>query len=62
LDWIAAIEKVLDFKGVPENRRVSLVATKFWGRVAEWWQQLKRDRKRQRKWKINSWEHLLKKM
>ena len=29
LDWIAAVEKVLEFKGVPEDRRVSLVATKF---------------------------------
>jgi hypothetical protein len=29
LDWIAAVEEVLDFKGVPEDRRVSLVVTKF---------------------------------
>jgi hypothetical protein len=62
LDWIAAIEEVLDFKGVPEDRRVSLVVTKFWGRVAEWWQQVKTNRKRQGKLKINSWKHLLKKM
>ena len=31
LDWIMAVEEVLDFKGVPEDQRVSLVATKFWG-------------------------------
>jgi hypothetical protein len=37
LDWIAAVEEVLDFKGVPEDRRVSLVATKFQGRAAAWW-------------------------
>jgi hypothetical protein len=41
LDWIAVVEEVLDFKGVPEDRRVSLVATKFRGRAAAWWQQLK---------------------
>jgi hypothetical protein len=34
LDWIAAVEEVLEFKGVPEDRRVSLVATKFRGRAA----------------------------
>ena len=29
LDWIAAIEEVLEFKGVPKDRQVSLVVTKF---------------------------------
>jgi hypothetical protein len=29
LDWIAAVEEVLDFKGVPEDQRLSLVTTKF---------------------------------
>jgi hypothetical protein len=36
LDWVAAVEEILDFKRVPEDRRVSLVATKFWDRVAAW--------------------------
>jgi hypothetical protein len=44
LDWVAAVEEILDFKRVPKDRRVSLVATKFWGRAAAWWQQLKRTR------------------
>jgi hypothetical protein len=35
-----------EFNGVPEDRRVSLVATKFRGRVAAWWQQLKQSRTR----------------
>jgi hypothetical protein len=34
LDWIVAVEEVLKFKGVPEDRRVSLVATKFQGQAA----------------------------
>jgi hypothetical protein len=54
LDWIATVEEVLDFKGVPEDRRVSLVATKFWGRAAAWWQQLKQSRTWLGKSKINS--------
>jgi hypothetical protein len=36
LDWVVAVEEILDFKGVFEDRQVSLVATKFWGRVAAW--------------------------
>jgi hypothetical protein len=62
LDWVFAVEEVFEFNGVPDEQQVSLVVHTFRGRVAEWWQQLKRDRKWQGKWKINSWEHLLKKM
>jgi hypothetical protein len=31
LDWIEAVEEVLEFKGVPKDKRVSSVATKFRG-------------------------------
>jgi hypothetical protein len=61
LDLVLAIEEVFEFNGVPDERRVSLVVHTFWGRVAVWWQQLKKNRVRQGKLKINSWEHLLKK-
>ena len=62
IDWVAAVEEILDFKGVLEDRQVSLVATKFRGRAAVWWQQLKQARVRKGKLKITSWEKLLKKM
>ncbi|CAL9001111.1 unnamed protein product [Prunus brigantina] len=35
------IEEVLDFKDVPQDKRVPLVATRFRGRATAWWQQLK---------------------
>jgi hypothetical protein len=62
LDLVAAVEEILDFKGVPEDRQVFLVATKFWGRAAAWWQKLKQARVRKGKLKIISWEKLLRKM
>ncbi|KAH7861583.1 hypothetical protein Vadar_028025 [Vaccinium darrowii] len=62
LDWVAAMDEVLEFKQVPEDKRVSLVATRFRGRAAAWWQQLKQTRMRQGKGKISSWEKLKKKM
>jgi hypothetical protein len=37
LDWVAAVEEILDFNRVPKDRWVSLVATKFRGRAAVWW-------------------------
>ena len=33
LDWLATIEEILDFKDVPENKRVPLVATRLRGRA-----------------------------
>jgi hypothetical protein len=62
LDWVLAVEEVFEFNGVPDERRVSLVVHTFRGKVAAWWQQLKQNRVRKGKLKINSWEHLLKKM
>lgn len=29
LDWVAAVDEILDFNEIPNNRRVTLVATKF---------------------------------
>jgi len=62
LDWVAAVEEILEFKEVPQDKRVSLVATKFRGRAAVWWQQLKQSCIGQGKSKINTWENFLKHM
>ena len=47
---------------MPQDKRVSLVATKFRGRATAWWQQLKQSRIHQGKSKINTWEKILKHM
>lgn len=62
LDWIADVEETLDFKDVPQDKRVSLVATRFHGRATAWWRKLKQTRVRQGKQKINSSEKMLKHM
>ena len=54
LNWVAAVEEILEFKEVSQDKRVSLVATKFRGRAAAWWQQLKQSRIHQSKSKINT--------
>ena len=59
-DWLAVTEGVLELRDVPSDKRVALVTTKFRGRAAAWWQQLKQTRIRQGKAKINSWEKLKK--
>ncbi|GKD81315.1 hypothetical protein Tco_1348154 [Tanacetum coccineum] len=51
IDWLLAVEEVFEFKEVPENKRVSLIATKLCGRESAWWQQLKLTRE---SWKAKS--------
>ncbi|XP_010445304.1 PREDICTED: uncharacterized protein LOC104727952 [Camelina sativa] len=62
LDWLNMVEEVLDFKKVPDDVRVSLVATRFKSRAMAWWTQLKESRRRSGKSKIDSWEKFKKHM
>ncbi|KAL1218314.1 RNA-directed DNA polymerase-like protein [Cardamine amara subsp. amara] len=62
LDWINTTEELLEFKEVPDQMRVSLVATRFRGRASAWWQQLKESRVRAGKERISSWEKMKKLM
>ncbi|PKI58870.1 hypothetical protein CRG98_020769 [Punica granatum] len=43
LDWLATIEEILKFKGVPEDKRVPLVAIRLRDRTTTWWQQESKD-------------------
>ncbi|XP_023639598.1 uncharacterized protein LOC111830943 [Capsella rubella] len=62
LDWLHMVEEVLEFKNVPHDVRVSLVATRFKGRAMAWWSQFKESRRRSGKSKIESWEKFKKHM
>ena len=62
LDWLATVEEILDFKGVPEDKRVPLIATRLRGRATAWWQQTKLTRSRLGKEKIATWEKMKKHM
>ena len=58
LDWLVAVQELLEFKRVPEERKVALVATKFRGKAASWWLQVKATRVRAGKSNINTWSKL----
>lgn len=58
LDWLVAVQEMLEFKRVPEERKVALVATKFRGKAASWWLQLKASRVRTGKESISTWAKL----
>jgi len=52
----------IDFKEVPEDRRVKLVATRLRGIAFAWWQQTKLTRERMEKSKVVRWEKMKKMM
>ncbi|GJR51282.1 putative nucleotidyltransferase, ribonuclease H [Tanacetum coccineum] len=60
IDWLVTVEEVFEFKEVPENKRVSLIATKLRGRASAWWQQLKLTRERTGKPRVTSWRKMKK--
>ncbi|CAA7058263.1 unnamed protein product [Microthlaspi erraticum] len=60
VDWIVSVEEVLDFKQVPDDRRVPLVAMRFRGHTASWWKQFKSTCTRTGKEPVKSWEKLKK--
>ena len=62
LDWLVAVEEILEFKRVPEQRRVALVATRFRDHAASWWQQTKITRSRTGEDPIRTWDKLKKKL
>lgn len=62
LDWFVTVDEFIEFKDVPEQKRVPLVTTRFRGHAASWWHQLKLTRTRRGKEKITSWDKLKKHM
>lgn len=60
INWLAMVEEVLEFKYVPENKRVSLIVTRLRGRESVWWQQLKLTQVRLGKSKIVTWKKMKK--
>ena len=37
IDWLCIVEEVIEFKGVLEQMKIPLVATKLQGRATAWW-------------------------
>ena len=62
IDWLNEVERIFEYKEVPDRVKVKLVAIKLKGRASAWWEQLKRSWERQGKSKITNWEKMKKKM
>ncbi|XP_013588872.1 uncharacterized protein LOC106363133 [Brassica napus] len=62
LDWLSSIEEILEYKRVPGDQCVPLIASRFKNRAMAWWQQIKELRHRAGKPRIDTWERLKKHM
>ena len=62
LDWLNTVERVFDYKDVPEDKKVKLVALKLRKYVSLWWTNLCAKRVRNRKEKIRTWEKMKNKL
>ena len=55
IDWIAGIDKFFDYMGVPEKKRVKLVACRLKGGSFAWWERLQNRRIREGKHPVRTW-------
>ncbi|KAE8668214.1 putative Quercetin 3-O-methyltransferase 1 [Hibiscus syriacus] len=58
VDWINEVERIFEYKEVPDRVKVKLIAIKLKGRASAWWEQLRRSRERQGKGKITDCEKM----
>uniref|UniRef100_A0A2N9IF49 CCHC-type domain-containing protein n=1 Tax=Fagus sylvatica TaxID=28930 RepID=A0A2N9IF49_FAGSY len=47
IDWLTTVERIFDFKDVPENHKVKIVAIKLRKHASIWWEHLKRQQERE---------------
>ena len=58
IDWLTTIEWVFNFKDVPNNCKVKIVAIKLRKHASIWWEHLKRQRQREGRDHIVTWEKM----
>jgi hypothetical protein len=62
VDWLHAIERVFEYKEIPEEHKVKIVAVKLKKHALIWWENLKRRRKCEGKSKIKTWDKMRRKL
>jgi len=62
LHWLHTVERIFEYKDVPEDKKLKLVALKLRKYASHWWTNLCNKRIRERKTKIHSWEKMKSKL
>ena len=58
LEWLNTVERIFDYKEVPEDKKVKLVALRLRKYASLWWTNLCNKRIRERKPKIQTWDRM----
>lgn len=62
LDWLQTVERVFEFKDIPDDRKVKLVALKLRKYASIWWSNVVTTRVKSGKEKIRTWEKIRSKL
>ena len=62
LDWLHTVERVFEYKDIPEDKKVKLIALRLRKYASLWWTNLCAKRVRERKSKIRTWEKMKSKL
>lgn len=60
VDWLHSIEKVLEYKGYLDEKNYKVVILEFKDYVSLWWENVKKQRNREGKERVRTWEKLKK--
>jgi hypothetical protein len=55
VDWLQTVERVFEYKEVPEEKKVKIITVKLKKHAFIWWENLKKKREREGKRKIKAW-------
>ncbi|KAI4370510.1 hypothetical protein MLD38_018860 [Melastoma candidum] len=58
MDWMHTIERIFDYKEVPEERKVKLAALNLKKYARLWWENTNQQRRREGRDKIRTWSKM----
>ena len=58
IDWLNTVERVFEYKDIPDDKKVKLVALKLRRYALIWWNNVLRERTRKGKGKIRTWRKM----
>jgi len=58
LEWLQTVERIFDYKEIPEEKKLKLITFRFRTHASLWWSNLCTKRVRQGKGKIRTWEKM----
>ena len=62
MDWLHVVERIFDYKDIPIDLKVKLIAIKLKKHSSIWWEHLKKQRVREGRSRVVTWEKMKKEL